>query len=72
MKKLFFIIVLLGSFQNSNSQNPIVCPYFEEFISIEDSNYIPTIENKTDGTLSLKFDDPELTSIFAKYIISDF
>jgi len=72
MKKLFFIIVLLVSYQNSNSQNPVVCPYFEEFIRIENSNYIPTIENNIDGTVNLEFDDPELTSIFAEYIIGDF
>jgi len=72
MIKVFFVQILLISFCNLNSQNSIVCPYIEENVRIEDNNHVPLVENNSDGTISLIFDDSNMTSIFSNYSIYGF
>ena len=74
MKPRFLTVVFLLLISwVSVSQNPNLCAGLIDYIIIENTNHVPSInENTEDGSLILTFNQQYISDLFANYTIYDF
>ncbi len=72
IKNCVLIGLIIMAFSFVKAQETILCSLQNDYIKIESTEDIPTITNNTDGTVTLTYQDQNITNIFADYIIYDF